>query len=263
MNFRILVTLTSLLVLAACGSPSELQNYSAHNDVTGDSTPSKWSESAFPIQLQIAGDFDESEQDAISEMSSQWASSSKSSTNYFNPIIDQNPSPNKSNLDAYNDNVMGVYKVTNWDPELPATALAVTQLFGSHKGSKIVIEHADILVNYENFEFTSDGGYGYDLRTVVLHELGHFLGLYHEFETPDESIMYPSISRFDIRREPMQFDVQNIQNKYNFSYTAANHNNFINSPEESSDNYPVVIRLELNARGKCTHRINGKVVHEH
>ena len=216
-----------MIALTGCGSPTELTDYSARG-VSSSNTPSKWSDSDLPLQLMISSDFDSDESVAIGDMASKWTSAANSSTNFIESYDASAATNNYSNLDDYNDGVVGVYKVDNWYDDLPPTALAVTQIFGSFVGSQIRIDHADILINYEYFEFSAGNSYGYDLQTVVLHEMGHLLGLYHNFDLPDDSIMYPSISRFDIKRDLLEYDIQNIQEKYNFSYSESNQDQILN-----------------------------------
>lgn|GEM_PF-6794600 len=50
--------------------------------------------------------------------------------------------------------------------------------------SGVIIESVDIYLN-ENQNWTTDGNGGWDVETVILHELGHALGLDHPNETID------------------------------------------------------------------------------
>ena len=141
---------------------------------------SRWSsQSVFPAQIKYGNSFDATEITAIENSANSWSSSVDNQITFF----DVQPSniENKNNLDLYDDSELGIYKLTQWPTELPQTALAVTQIFGSSmkstSGDYIKIDHADILINYDSFSFSTDDSWGYDLETVILHEMGHFLGL--------------------------------------------------------------------------------------
>jgi hypothetical protein len=180
-------------------------------------------------------------------------------------------------MDTLYDNVMGVYKTTSWPDGLPTSALAVTQIFGRRyntgSASEFVnIEHADILVNYEIFNFdTADAGSGYDLRTVVLHEMGHFLGLQHNTSVPRaQSIMYPSISSTEFKRFPLQVDINDMANKYSIAMggggggaIAAMSATDAHVVDESKPHEAIKILIELHADGSCIHKVNGAPVGRH
>lgn len=270
-----------LFVLTNCAPPQDEAFDISHSVNSGDEVPSEWvgGKNAFPLQLNLSNNFTTSERDTIKAMANNWSHSinsletetkTDSEAPIENEIINSSQQVtffdtqnaiselDSSNLNDYKDSTMGVYKVTEWNSELPPTALAVTQIYGNRQGNKIVIHHADILLNYENFSFSTENGFGYDLATVVVHEMGHFLGLYHDHSSTDESIMYPSISRFTINRYPKTKDIYNLQAKYMLNnLSSASIDSSFHSAEA------VVIRQELHADGKCHHLENGKLIHKH
>ncbi len=214
---------------------------------------SKWDRS-FPIALSISDDFDFVEMNEIRTSSNSWDTALNSSVTLMD---NSGTTTSKSNdLRSYQDGVMGIYKIYSWPSDLPDSALAVTQLFGTRRniGSSdeyIQINHADILVNYDSsFEYYTT--YGYDLQSVITHEMGHFLGLLHENSSPSQSVMFPSISRWTPNREPKDNDIASLRNLYDFnsgSVTVASRG-LASSQSNTTDTQAVVILFEARADGK-------------
>lgn len=247
---------TLIFVLGACAPQNEEAFLTTRSAASSENMPSRWPANAFPIQLNISDAFSPDEADAVKDMANQWSLSTNNKINFFDTTGNTTEKGNV-NINSYNDGQMAIYKLTTWPTEFPASALAVTQVFGTkiNVGSSsayIKIEHADIMINYEGFDFSTDYGFGYDFQTVVLHEMGHFLGLYHDNTSSVESIMFPSISRFRDNRSPKERDTINIETLYgvNSSVTAAN-KNFIPTlyPKESFGE-KVVIIYEMYPGGK-------------
>jgi hypothetical protein len=241
-----LVFLSFILCFISC-IPQEVEQ-------SNNTQISKWNRS-FPIALKISDDFDAVEINEIETSSGNW----DKGLNNGQKILDVSQTTNSksNNLNSYQDSEFGIYKVFNWPSELPDGALAVTQLFGTRRniGSSteyIEINHADILVNYDSdFEYFTT--YGYDLQSVVLHEMGHFVGLFHENSAPEESVMYPSISRWPPNRLPKQNDINNLKKLYNFSNTiqaASVDRGIASSGSSTQTTEAVVILFEMRADGK-------------
>jgi hypothetical protein len=258
------VYLTLLVVLAACAPKDEAAFKTTRSAQSGTMAPSYWSGglNAFPLSLSISSDFSVDETTAIIGTANQWTTSTGNNNQLFD--TSSNTSEKSAlNLNTFQDDVMGVYKVTSWPSDLPQTALAVTQIFGVRKNigstsETIEMSHADILVNYQNFSFSTDNGFGYDLQTVVLHEMGHFLGLYHDNSSTSNSVMYPTISRFVTNRAPKDNDILNLSNKYGLTghgVVASNINRSMASvaetiePIEEGPSEPIVIHFEIHPDG--------------
>ena len=179
---------------------------------------SKWSEDQFPVELKYGDSFTSSEVSAIESAGNSWSEATDNQLTFFD--ITPSSISSKSNIDHYDDRELGVYKLNSWPADLPATALAVTQIYGEpgtdkNGKSAINIDHADILVNYEFYNFVTDDSWGYDLESIILHEMGHFLGLKHNQDSSEVSIMYPTISKYDHARFPKSVDIDLILKLYN------------------------------------------------
>jgi len=241
--------------------------------------PYLWNDKSFPKSIRVSSSFDAAELANITDMSTAWQTTVNNTPFFSYGARASEISNNVNNMDAFYDNVMGVYKTTSWPDGLPTSALAVTQIFGRRyntgSASEFVnIEHADILVNYEIFNFdTAASGSGYDLRTVILHEMGHFLGLQHNTAVGRaNSIMYPSISSTEAKRSPLTADINDLAGKYGIAMggstggsaiaaMSANQNQYV--IDEDQPNEAIKILIELHADGECVHKINGAPVGRH
>lgn len=169
-------------------------------------------------------------------------------------------------LDDFYDSEMGIYRNTHWFSEVSPTALAITQYFGYRSGSYISLVHADVIINESGlFAFTTTNpapaGH-YDLPSIVLHELGHFLGLSHNLT--ETSVMRPSLSSGTINRTLSSADTRDIKNRYGQGVSGLSAGNAIALEVESGSNgSPVRGILELNADGNCKHYENGRLIHSH
>ncbi|HAZ12681.1 MAG: hypothetical protein A2X86_11205 [Bdellovibrionales bacterium GWA2_49_15] len=175
----------------------------------------------------------------------------------------------KTQLVSYFDDEMGIYKSLNWYEEVGAGALAITQFFGVRRstasGQYLELQHADIILNYRDYTFNSDTEdfTSYDLPSVLLHEMGHFVGLRHEYSTY-ESIMRPSLGSYETERQLYPADVHNLKVNYNvpeIQALSAIRASAITSPVNEEE--IVQGRFELRANGQCVHFINGQQTGTH
>lgn len=166
---------------------------------------------------------------------------------------------------SFKDAEIGIYKSHQWFSGTSAGAIAITQFYGvvtssAGLGQYIDLTHADIMINYRDFGtsivMANAGYFTYDLPTIILHELGHLVGLCHETVKP--SIMAPHY--IATQRGPYQFDKDVIKNIYIDGVINKNNNtNALSMPLGSE----VKGTIELHADGKCIHYMNGQKTLEH
>lgn len=89
------------------------------------------------------------------------------------------------------------------DPFVDSEALATTYL--TYRTSTGEALEADIVVNALDYEWsTGDCNQRYDLRNVLAHEAGHFVGLAHSQER--DSTMFPSAGRCETQKRELSGD---------------------------------------------------------
>ena len=222
--------------------------------------PLKWNKKDFPLKLFISEEFfpknrDENNYTVMDRMLEKWDSG-------INENIFKLPMPTKVNRDyetliEFKDEEMGIYKSYKWFNELQPGTLAVTQYFGIRKNKGTPSEylevfHADIIFNYRDFNFSSDPNdvLLYDLPSVLLHEVGHILGLLHEKNGKTLSVMQPYISPTDVQRTLFSEDELKLEKKYS---SQKQFSNFAASRIKKEASHSIIERgvIELNAKGEC------------
>jgi hypothetical protein len=287
-----LFALLSLLVVVAC-TPSAEVTSGRSTGAINEEAPFIWIDKKFPKTIRISPSFNTTEIDIINEMGTSWKTAwdsevpiAHTKTFFANGAVGNN----SYNLNSP-DKIFGIYYATTWPADVSDDALAITQLFGRryNVGSAteyVGIVEADILVNYKPnnpptyyaFEYDIlDNGIdeGFDLRTIVLHEMGHFLGLQHVptwSDRPDAdfaldrdaykatSVMYPSIRGGESKRIPQTKDKTALINKYYSGGAGAWAMSGAVAVYEPLNNDPgknVKIVIELRKTGECIHKENG------
>ncbi len=167
--------------------------------------------------------------------------------------------------EKFRDSEIGIYKSHTWFSNVSSNALGITQFFGivatdPTLGTYIKLTHADIIMNYRDYgtHFTMKA---YDVPTIVLHEMGHLLGLCHQITK--DSIMAPYYD--NVQRSLKTFDTAIIQDLYG----TANRTNISAMTNTKPTNISAPIGteisgiIELRSNGECIHKINGKEVFKH
>ena len=105
----------------------------------------------------------------------------------------------------------------------------------------------------------------YDLSSILLHEVGHFLGLGHQSFSVD-SVMQPTLSTFSVERELYDLDKSTIQSIYqNSNSSSALVLSRISSAKKERPKEPKIVRgvIKLMPNGLCEHYEDEKLVHRH
>lgn len=269
LSYALLVTL-----IVSCNASKKK---SSSTGAVNASAPYTWT-TAFPKTLRISEQFSPSEATAIELMADAWSDAVDNKETFFEFGSETTEKTNSGgNLDRLRDSEMGVYKSNNWPDSLPGSALAVTQIFGRRfnvgKSDEFVnIEHADIILNADFYSFdTADTGSGFDFRTVMLHEMGHFLGLQHKEIARNSTVMYPSIDPNEAKRVPKAVDIEDLSEKYDIDSAGSTSMSASRAiprrpklqVQSSDPGTTVKIILELHADGNCVHKMDGMEFDRH
>lgn len=272
----LLITILSSFLFYGCNTSNSVTSDASSTKIN-NSAPYYWVHSSLPRNLKTSVDFSADETTAIREMATAWETAVDDQVNFF-VTTDTTPeiSSLSMNLDSIGeDSVNGVYKITSWPLSLSTSALAVTQIFGRRfnvgaSNEYVRIEHADILVNENIYDFrTSDPGSAgsYDLRTVILHELGHFLGLGHKY---GDTIMRPSIgTSFKMQVPSTSIDAPDLADRYGVTLALTPLNALVSAPKRPLSEGPqapgdmIKIIIELHPTGECVHKENGVIINYH
>jgi hypothetical protein len=279
-----LITLLCVLTLS-CQKEKKVVTVESSPSVGGSSSvPIRWSTTksiaTTPLNLVITTDYAGSDLTSLQNSIAEWNNATTQFT-FFNIL--SGPNREFSNLDDYNDDEMGIYKINTWFSGVSTSALAITQYFAIRRNSGTASEyleltHADILFNDDRFDFghANDGGTTaeYDMASVAVHELGHFLGLQHT-ATTISSVMKPSLNSLEVRRTLTSYDLTSISQLYAPEVAAleADEESYMQGIRRDEDGYdindedeagePVRGIIEIHSDGSCHHYENGKLMLKH
>lgn len=263
-----LLLFTSLL--ASCKPQTTTTQSNAPILPSGSCTIGKWTTlGSNPLSLKVANGANSFTADEITGLQSAATAWNTAITGKTFFSLSTTATTGFGTVGEFRDSELGIYKSHAWFSDVSSQALAITQFYGYVRsnatlGTYIDLTHADIIVNYRDFganlTTTLPATHGnFDLPTVVLHEMGHFLGLCHEYNQP--SIMQPYYN--STQRALLAYDKTKINDLYTNSVItpmlAKSSANAISAPTGTE----VRGIIELRANGKCLHYINGKMVYEH
>lgn len=265
-----------LFLLASCVGGQE--KVTSSGSAGGNpNAPSRWPINAFPKTVGISNLYTAGEVSELRRAATSWSTTVGNGANFYNiPATLVTDKSNVANLDSLLDNQMAIYKATTWHHDLPATALAVTQIFGVRQNTGSANEYvqiieADVLVNW-TYTYYPTVNSGYDLFSVVLHELGHFLGLAHVYDYTLSSVMFPTIGYSTVFSGPGSNDISLIRSRYGLGGAApmaaagrelAQAEVALTPEDVLNSGNGVRILMELHADGTCVHKEDGIVVGSH
>lgn len=269
------IILTFTLILSACKQTTTTTQSIGTN--IGSCVIGKWSGSYLPLSVKMSSEFSSDYTGAdlvaglnpLEQMAKQW-NTAAAPTNLMSVPFGTAATTGYGSTSSFRDSEIGIYKSHTWFAGISSGALAITQFYGvvssspAMGGQYIELTHADIIVNYRDYgsrlTMTNNPFIEFDLPTIVLHEMGHLMGLCHETSRP--SVMAPYY--LTTQRSLQNYDKDLIKDVYvdgvitPFS-TSANNANALTSPVGSE----VKGIIELHADGKCIHYVNGKKIYEH
>lgn len=106
------------------------------------------------------------------------------------------------------DGVSGIYWLNTWEDEKPGEQARTTIYWEANR-----IKEADIKINAKNFEYSlQPDGTKVDIESLLVHEIGHVLGLQHNTESG--SVMALVLDNGELRRSPAPADVASLKCEY-------------------------------------------------
>ena len=160
----------------------------------------------------------------IEQMMLQW-NNTLSDYSFFqipSEIVEDNKGHYKTMREYNEDQEMGIYLHDEWFAQegISHLTLAVTLYHGRRQNMGTANEwvklvNVDIVINGRH-SFTRDKEahfLAFDFDSVILHELGHFVGLFHE-NSKSDSVMRPSLPPNIRRREISSLDGENLRKIY-------------------------------------------------
>ncbi len=169
------------------------------------------------------------------------------------------------------DGEFGIYLHNTWFNSIPRSVLAITTYSGYQRqvgtfDEWVEIIHADIVANgLHSFSSDATDGTTYHLPSVLLHELGHLIGLVHQLDGRP-AVMAPSLSATESYSTPYFADNQALQSIYSsiaalFAPDSKGARAF--PPVRPKPGIPVRGWIELHSDGTCRHYRGQYLIEEH
>lgn len=211
-----------------------------------------WSQSSLPLKLTTSHELESSYRKVIKEMSEQWEYASSVDLIKTGRV---KKNVEYQHLEDYylKDEDFGIYVTDTPVHGISSLTLAITQIIAEEisKTEQTInyeILHGDIIFNRYNYDFSiNQVANTFDFGSVVLHELGHLIGLIDHSQSK-ESVMYPTIAIEDVVNELYPEDMSRIRSLYN-SHNRKNKHELIFPTQDSPSKrklYKIVIELKVD-----------------
>ena len=212
LNILILLLLMSI---TSCGMQEpQTITISAHSSFSSH----RWSNSSFPLNIAVDQDrYVEGSQDraALDFAAYRWNRALG-----FEAIIlnyrDISPTLTYTDMNQYGKDHLYTTNEPDLSPDhfMKNDVMSLAMTVYTYRTDTNEILHGDIFFN-RHLDISTNVVGEYDLESVYIHELGHFLGLSHTEEEEDyDSVMTPSIVPSQLKRELTEGDITRIRNLY-------------------------------------------------
>lgn len=168
---------------------------------------SRWSFKDLPVTMYLSDAFSEEDILSAQRAANKW----NEALGFEAVIISDDFIPNIETLNRASltrDNIFGIYKQNDWG-DIYSLELAECDIKGG--GRSPYINSGDIHFNFSSYEFVSGDSRGsgvFDFESVLLHEMGHFLGLGHS-DDPKDAMFYEAWPSM-VKRTLGSGDIDNI-----------------------------------------------------
>jgi hypothetical protein len=215
------------------------------------------------LPIKVSQSFTAEENSAIRSMGAQWNQATSART-FFAFVGSTSEKAGNSADDYLDDNEFGIYKSSSWLSGYDTATIAITQYAGRQDGDDVILEKADIIINARDYRFDGSSG-SIDLPSVIIHEMGHFIGLDHQMDPSIGAVMRPTIKRGETRNSLTDDDrdaVHSLYDKWSYSKALSIEDDENNRYSSNKMKTGAIITgvIEIRIDGTSIHRENGKII---